>query len=213
MTGSWISERRLLSSVPGIGVRWVAGWQPATVGPSLPYAGYVYLGMTTLPLAIVGLLAGAEPWRIRLFILTAVFSVVVPLMAFSPYFRPALILFYPLRAAAHYGDVTFRAGTFFLWITAARLGLDALICRRDRTLLILTLGLLGGIVVASAAAFIAIYPSGAVSGYSSWLGVPNPQLFCAHRHVRFHRTLAVDDDRSTRREIPMDGCLSRSCVF
>lgn len=150
----------LLSAVPGIGFEWVERvYRPVIIDPSLGNVGYVYLGVTTIPLAIIGLLVGREPWRTRLFILVGFFSVVVPLSAFSPYFAPVLGLPTPLQAVQHYSDVTFRIGGFFLWTVAACLGLEALVVHRTRTLLVTALVLLGANLMLSTVVFVFMYPA------------------------------------------------------
>ena len=156
----------LLSSTPGIGIgHGSGGWQATAIGRFLPHAGYIYLGITTMPLAVIGLIWGREPWRLRLFVLLVLFSVIVPLASFSPYFIPLLASVSPLQAVGHYGDTAFRAGGFILWIMTACLGLEALVNRKRQGYIF---GFVALVIISMGVAtriFVALYPD-------TWSGSP-----------------------------------------
>ena len=94
------------------------------------HVSYTYLGVSALPLAIVGLLWGRRPWRQRLAILISIDVALVTLSGFSPFWSVPLLLVPPLRAVNHYSDTTFRLGLGFLIILAAALGLEVLLAGR-----------------------------------------------------------------------------------
>jgi len=88
--------------------------------------GYCYLGLLTIPLALIGLLYGQIEWRVRLLILILVFFAIVILANYSPLFLMVLNLNTPLTQNSHFNDVLYRSGAFILLIFAAGLGLDVL---------------------------------------------------------------------------------------
>ena len=122
----------LTSATPGVGYAWGSGgWQPVGSGFTQNSVGYVYLGMLTLPLSLIGLLAGRRVWRLRLFGLIAFFSLVVILSGHSPLFSSVLIWQSPLRAVNHFSDTLFRNGLFFLMILSAGLGVETVFYGRS----------------------------------------------------------------------------------
>lgn len=119
----------LTASTPGIGFEWsVPYFSPQRIehGKSL---GYLYLGLLTLPLAIVGALFGQRAWRMRFGLLTIIASIMISMSGYSPLFGAILMLPSPLRAVRHFADTTFRNGMFFLLILLAGLGVEILLRR------------------------------------------------------------------------------------
>lgn len=121
----------LLAGIPGI----VMVRNDLTVGmptlmPTKEWAGYMYLGALTLPLAFLGITFGQKPWRFRLLLLMAFFSIAVMLGGYSAILSILYLPDSPLRAVNHFGDMTFINGLFALIILAAGLGYEALIISR-----------------------------------------------------------------------------------
>jgi hypothetical protein len=111
----------------------------------------------TLPLLVLGLIAGQSVWRLRLFLLAAGACLIVPLAGASGLFSILIEAVYPLRAVNHYSDTLFRNGTSFLFLLGAGLGIDAVAVRRRS--LARPLSIVFGIsATASAVALFRLYP-------------------------------------------------------
>lgn len=121
----------LTISTPGVAYSW--SWNPACL-TMYPFSDnvfekvgkYAYLGLMALPLVVFGLVAGRNPWRLRLLILVAATAIVGILSGYSPIFSTLLVLPTPLRAVNHYSDTLFYNGGSILVILLAALGLDLL---------------------------------------------------------------------------------------
>lgn len=90
-----------------------------------PYI-YNYMGLLTLPLAIIGLIWGRKPLRQVLYVLLAVSMLVINLSAFSPIFSLLLMPKTPLQSVNHFSDLFYLTGACILTIFAAGLGIEAL---------------------------------------------------------------------------------------
>ena len=105
---------------------------------------YVYSGLLTLPLALVGLMAGRRSWRQRFLVMLGALGLAVVMSAWSPLFRWFLYALPPLRAVDHYSDMLVRGGVSVLMIMASGVGLERLLADRRRawwwTAAALTLG-------------------------------------------------------------------------
>jgi hypothetical protein len=129
----------LTVSTPGIGYDWDrydAGstYRVLLLNVDDAYMSYSYLGMLVLPLAGLGLVAGARCWRGRLLASAVVFGTVVILSGWSGLFSLVLLVVWPLRAVNHYSDCLLRIGGYAIYLLAAGLGVEVM-CRRRRELL------------------------------------------------------------------------------
>lgn len=122
----------LAVSSPGIGFEWTnyddpaATFAPVAVSRSAGFVSYGYMGMLTLSLIVVGLVAGRR-WSQPLYWMIVIASTVVMLSAFSPLFSLILAWPSPLQGVNHYSDMLLRAGLFGVLILAAGLGLEAVL--------------------------------------------------------------------------------------
>lgn len=126
----------LSASTPGIGFMWKDGfYMPMNYTYSAVihtnHRSYVYGGMLILPLTVIGLIGGTDPWRFRILIMLLLSATVFILSGYSPAFSMILMLPTPLRAVGHYGDSLFRDGVFFLLMLGAGLGFETLLKRPD----------------------------------------------------------------------------------
>ena len=118
-----------LAGIPGFGtVRQgeVLSGIPKMI-PSRYYLEYPYMGMLSIPLALLGLVCGQKVWRHRLYFMMSFFVVAVLLGGKSGILSIFYLAETPLRAVRHLGDTTFRNGLFALIIIAAGLGVDVLV--------------------------------------------------------------------------------------
>ncbi|NLT23709.1 MAG: hypothetical protein GXX82_11740 [Syntrophorhabdus sp.] len=125
----------LMSSTPGVGFfgrntgKGPYVNYPVVVGSG--YMGYIYLGLMTIPLLIIGLLHGRSDWRLRILILLILFFGVVMVANYSPLFLMVLNLNTPLTKNSHFNDVLYRSGGFVLLVLGAGMGLEALLKGTD----------------------------------------------------------------------------------
>jgi Bacterial membrane protein YfhO len=94
---------------------------------------YVYTGLMTLPLALLGLVAGRRSWRQRFLVMLGALGLVVIMSAWSPLFKLILYALPPLRAVDHYSDMLVRSGGGVLMMIAAGVGVERLLSDRKRT--------------------------------------------------------------------------------
>ncbi|HEY9216166.1 MAG TPA: YfhO family protein [Ancylobacter sp.] len=121
----------LTGGIPGGGWNWAVRDNTArwTFGFYFEWGfqSYNYLGFVVLPLAVIGLVAGARPWRYRILVLLSLFALIASLSAYSGPFSLILMWRSPLQAVNHYSDTIYRNGGFLILILAAGLGFDALL--------------------------------------------------------------------------------------
>ena len=124
----------LLVSLPGVVFDWDAYRQPAGAPPSElglrslrwgEVMGENYLGLLTLPLALIGLVYGRKRVRAPLLVMLVLVAGVLALFAASPVLAPWLLAFPALRTNNHYSDLLHPGGGFLVMVFAAALGLEA----------------------------------------------------------------------------------------
>jgi hypothetical protein len=114
----------LIASTPGLVMNWIEEWHWAIRRYPNPSSAYNYTGALVLPLFLVGICVGRDPWRSRILFLVAAFSLIVCLQGWSAAFATVLAWSTPLRAVNHFCDTSFRNGLFFLLILGSGLGLE-----------------------------------------------------------------------------------------
>lgn len=120
----------LAISTPGVGFEWPeyaspdASFEPRALSRTSGYLSFGYMGVITLPLVVLGLVAGRSFWSLRLFLGISGVGAVMLLSAYSPLFSLVLAWPSPLQAVNHYSDYPVRVGLFALFILAAGLGLE-----------------------------------------------------------------------------------------
>jgi hypothetical protein len=117
----------VMASIPGIGLRGVEG---GVLSPFMDggdgWSLYSYLGLLTIPLAMIGLMHSRSYWRVRLLVLIVLYFSVIILQNYSPLFFPILSFNTLLTSVSHFNDLSYRSGGFILILIAAGLGLEAL---------------------------------------------------------------------------------------
>jgi Bacterial membrane protein YfhO len=99
-------------------------WLPRT--PMTAPVAYYYMGLLTIPLAIIGLIDGRRSIRVALLILVMVPPLIFQLNNGSPFTAALLSLPTPLQSMRHLGDAFYRGGGFVAVIFAAAAGIEAL---------------------------------------------------------------------------------------
>ncbi len=94
---------------------------------------YIYTGLITLPLALLGLVAGRRSWRQRFLVMLGALGLVAVMSAWSPLFKLILYALPPLRAVDHYSDMLVRGGGCILMMMASGVGVERLLSDRKRT--------------------------------------------------------------------------------
>ncbi len=114
----------LTTQIPGVGFDWggLGEWKllPFSKGN---YTAYSYLGLLTFPLSILGMMQALHRRKMALAIALLTFGFVICLSSSSPFMLFLLKLIPKLSTCNHFGDVTFKAGTFVLILLLALYGL------------------------------------------------------------------------------------------
>ena len=123
----------LLTSVPGIGFRNMAGadFSSFVAAADLFWAHPNYLGLMTLPFIVFGLIWGRPLWRNFLMAMMCFLFLNVLLGSFSPLVSLILIQIPPFRAANHYFDIFYAFGGVAVLILGLQLGVDRFISRPE----------------------------------------------------------------------------------
>jgi hypothetical protein len=122
----------LAISTPGVGFSWTESsfprsFEPRLVSAASGFISFGYMGLLTLPLALLGIVLGRPYWSIRLYGCIAAVITIVLLSAYSPILSLLIGLPTPLRVVNHYSDEVVRVGLFALFALAAGLGLEAVL--------------------------------------------------------------------------------------
>jgi hypothetical protein len=117
-------------SIPGFGFEWI-DVNSQNFWTYLPFGNQhlsiTYLGIISLPLAVLGLIYGSRLIRIPLLLMLLIASTIVVLGSVSPIMSLFLSVDSPLRSNKHFSDLFFRSGGYLLIIFAAGAGLNALL--------------------------------------------------------------------------------------
>lgn len=123
----------LAISTPGVGFEWTdyddprASFAAQALSRTSGYISFGYMGLLTLPLVCMGLVAGRPYWSIRLYGGIAGVMTIMLLSGYSPVFSLLLAWLSPLRGINHYSDAVLRVGLFALFVLAAGLGLESVL--------------------------------------------------------------------------------------
>lgn len=117
-------------SIPGFGFEWrdvnsQHFWTYLPFGNE--HLSITYLGIISLPLAVLGLIYGSRLIRIPLLVMLLIASTIIVLGSISPILSLVLSVDSPLRANKHFSDGFFRCGGYLLIIFAAGAGLNVLL--------------------------------------------------------------------------------------
>ena len=111
---------------PDVGFNWVKE-NMGINSPEVPYAGYTYLGVLSIPLVFIGLMFGRNIWKLRFLVLLTIGTLVFLLGSYSPLFSLILGWPTPLRSVSHFSDTSFRLGISYLLILIAGFGFEVII--------------------------------------------------------------------------------------